>query len=66
MKKYKRYNFSLTEDISKEINKLSLLSRNFRCNRSDVIKASISAFKALSEKEQLKYLESISINNKND
>lgn len=59
MKNYKRYNFSLTEDVSKNIDRLSLLSRNFRSNRSDVIKASIKAFMELSETEQLKYLKSV-------
>jgi len=59
MEKYKRYNFSLTPKISKNIDIISLLPRDFRCSRSDVIKAAIIAFQDLPENKQIEYLKKI-------
>ena len=63
MEKYKRYNFSLTPTISKEINLISLLPREFRCSRSDVIKGAIKAFLDLPEEKQIEYLKTIHFKN---
>lgn len=63
MEKYKRYNFSLTPSISKKINNISLLPRDFRCSRSGVIKATIIAFQDLPEKKQIEYLKKIHLKN---
>lgn len=59
--KFKRYNFSLTKPISKDIDCISLLPRDFKCSRSDVVKASILVFKSLSEADQIEALRKISI-----
>ena len=56
--KFKRYNFSLTQAVSNDIDNISLIPRNFRCNRSDVIKAAITSFKKLSEKQKIELLQS--------
>lgn len=58
--KFKRYNFSLTEQVSTSIDQLSLAPREFRSTRSDVIKAAISVFSRLPEKEQIEELRKIS------
>jgi len=57
--KFKRYNFSLTEPVSKDIDDISLYPRDFKCSRSDVIKAAISSFKALPKSEQIKLLKRV-------
>lgn len=56
---FKRFNFSLTEDVSKDIDLISLLPRDFRCSRSDVIKAAILSFKKLSPDQQIHLLKSV-------
>lgn len=53
---FERYTFSLTPEISHEIDRLSLVPRDFRATRSDVLKAAIAAFAALPESEQIKQL----------
>jgi len=53
---YERCMFSLTHEVSKEIDRLSLVPRDFRASRSDVVKAAIAAFAALPEAEQVKQL----------
>ena len=53
---YERCMFSLTSEVSKEIDRLSLVPRDFRASRSDVVKAAIAAFAALPEAEQVKQL----------
>jgi Arc/MetJ-type ribon-helix-helix transcriptional regulator len=58
---FKRYNFSLTESISRDIDEISLLSRDFRCSRSDAVKAAIKAFKELPPETQLLQLRSVCV-----
>lgn len=54
--KFKRYNFSLTELVSQDIDEISLYPRDFKCSRSDVIKAAIASFKSLPKSEQIQLL----------
>ncbi len=56
---FERYTFSLTPDVSNEIDRISLIPRDFRASRSDVIKAAISAFSALPLEEQIKSLRQV-------
>ena len=49
--KYRRFTFSLTEDVDKEIDDLLLNCRVARANRSIIIKAAIHNLKNLSESE---------------
>lgn len=51
--KFKRVNFSLTEQISKDIDSISFLPKDFKCSRSDVVKAAVLSFKNLSEEEKI-------------
>lgn len=53
---FERCMFSLTNEVSREIDRLSLVPRDFRASRSDVVKAAIAAFAALPESEQVKQL----------
>jgi len=56
---YERYTFSLTPDISKDIDEISYLPSDFRVNRSDVIKAAILLLKNKDKKiiiEQLRFV----------
>jgi hypothetical protein len=57
--KFERMTFSLTADISKEIDRLSLVPREFRASRSDVVKAAIAVFAALPEDQQVMQLEQV-------
>ncbi|HEX8590722.1 hypothetical protein [Pseudomonas sp.] len=43
--------FSLTEDVNKQIDKLSLQPRTFKASRSDVVKAGVLALQAMSKAE---------------
>lgn len=54
--KFERCMFSLTAEVSAEIERLSLVPREFRASRSDVVKAAIAAFTELPEAEQIKWL----------
>lgn len=54
--KFERCMFSLTAEVSAEIERLSLVPREFRASRSDVVKAAVAAFTELSEAEQIKWL----------
>ena len=56
---YERYTFSLTPAVSADINRLSLVSREFRINRSEVVKAGIEALKALSEDDLIEKLRQV-------
>lgn len=56
---YKRVMFSLTEQDSAEIERLSLVPRDFRATRSDVVKAAVAAFSSLPEAEQLRLLKQV-------
>lgn len=54
--KFERCMFSLTAEVSAAIERLSLVPREFRASRSDVVKAAIAAFTELPEAEQIKWL----------
>lgn len=56
---YKTITFSLTEEISREIDMLALVPRTFRASRSDVVKAGIAALKRMKEEEYLALLNEI-------
>lgn len=57
--KFKRVNFSLTEQVSKDIDSISFLPTNFKCSRSDVVKAAVLSFKNLSEEEKITALREV-------
>lgn len=48
-KVYKRITFSLTEEIDQQIDRLSLVPRDFRASRSDVIRAAVALLAGQSE-----------------
>lgn len=48
---FQRYTFSLTADVSEKIDQISLIPRQFRASRSDVIKAAIELLIHLPESE---------------
>ncbi|MFQ5561327.1 MAG: hypothetical protein ACE5FU_12205 [Nitrospinota bacterium] len=58
-KVFERYNFSLTSDISKDIDEISYLPSDFRVNRSDVLKAAILLLKSQSKEEIIEQLRKI-------
>ena len=49
--KYKRYTFSLTEDVSNQIDDLVLDSRVAKANRSLIVKAALNQLQKLSNEE---------------
>lgn len=53
---YKRTTFSLTDELNRQIDMLSLSSRTFRVSRSDVIRAGILALNSMPEAELLELL----------
>lgn len=58
-KVYKRVTFSLTEPISEEIDRLSLIPRGFRASRSDVVRAGVAALAAMTEEQLVALLEKV-------
>ncbi|WP_225776375.1 hypothetical protein [Pseudomonas sp. Marseille-Q5115] len=48
--------FSLTEEVNKQIDKLSLVPRHFKATRSDVVRAGILALRAMSKADQVAFL----------
>ena len=54
--------FSLNEEISKEIDRLSFLPTNFRAGRSDVVKAALNALQEMPEERIIQYLQSVTKN----
>lgn len=58
--RFQRYTFSLTADVSAEIDKLSLVPREFRTSRSDVVKAGVEALKRLPKSDLVALLRQIS------
>lgn len=56
---YQRYTFSLTKEVSDDIDKLTLAPRDFRINRSQVVKAGIEVLKGLSETQLVKALKQV-------
>lgn len=49
--KYKRYTFSLTENVSEQIDELVLDSRLAKANRSIILKAALNQLSKLSKEE---------------
>lgn len=56
---YKRVTFSLTDELDKEINRLSLIPRGFRASKSDVIRAAVALLSAQNEVEISSILQSV-------
>lgn len=54
---FKRVTFSLTDSISEEIDRLSLIPRGFRASRSDVVRAGIAALAAMTEEQIVELLD---------
>lgn len=54
---FKRVTFSLTDQISEEIDRLSLIPRGFRASRSDVVRAGVAALAAMSEEQLVVFLD---------
>lgn len=48
---FERYTFSLTRSTSDEIDRLLMIPRTVRVNRSDIVKAGVEALSRLSEEE---------------
>lgn len=59
VKKYKRYTFSLTEEVSKSIDEITFLPNDFKVNRSEVVKAGISLLHKLERDELLAILKGV-------
>lgn len=51
---FRRYTFSLTEDVSDKIDEFTILAK--RVTRSDVIKAGLKAFENLNRAEQVEII----------
>ena len=49
--KFQRYTFSLTEDVSEQINDLKVRCRVAKANRSIILKAAVSQLNNLSDEE---------------
>ena len=56
---YQRYTFSLTKEVSDDIDQLTLIPRAFRVNRSQVVKAGIEILKSLPEARLVKVLKKV-------
>jgi hypothetical protein len=56
---FKRVTFSLTDQISEEIDRLSLVPRGFRATRSDVIRAGVAALSAMTEDQVVALLDKV-------
>nr|WP_302685095.1 hypothetical protein [Pseudomonas syringae]UVN17946.1 hypothetical protein pPsy0479a_00114 [Pseudomonas syringae] len=55
-----RTTFSLSKDVNRQIDKISLLPRTFRISRSDVIRAGIMALQELDKADLIALLENAS------
>ena len=53
---FERYTFSLTRSTSDEIDRLLMIPRTVRVNRSDIVKAGIEALGRLSDEELVSIL----------
>lgn len=58
-KKFERYTFSLTPEVSKDIDALTLIPREFKVNRSEIVKAGIEILKSLPDDELVNTLKKI-------
>lgn len=56
---FKRVTFSLTDQISEEIDRLSLVPRGFRATRSDVVRAGVAALSAMTEDQVVALLDKV-------
>ncbi len=54
---FKRITFSLSDQISAEIDRLSLVPREFRASRSDVVRAGIAALSAMTDEQLIELLD---------
>lgn len=55
-RKYKRVNLSLDEQVDAELDRLSLLPRDFKSSRSDVVKAAVALLSTHSDTEIIEML----------
>lgn len=60
-KGYKRITFSLSEEVDKEVDRLSLIPRDFRASRSDVIRAAIALLGSVPEAEIARLIKEASV-----
>ena len=58
-KKFERYTFSLTPEVNKDIEAFTLVPREFKINRSEVVRAGIGLLKSLPEDELLEALRKV-------
>lgn len=58
-RKYKRVNLSLDEQVDVELDRLSLLPRDFKSSRSDVVKAAVALLAQHSDAEIIKMLRNL-------
>lgn len=56
---YKRVTFSLSDDIDQEIDRLSLIPREFRASRSDVIRTAIALLAEQTDAEIAKRMQDV-------
>lgn len=57
--RYKRVNLSLDEQIDAELDRLSLLPRDFKASRSDVVKAAVALLATHSDAEVIDMLRNL-------
>ena len=57
--RYKRVNLSLDAQVDAELDRLSLLPRDFKASRSDVVKAAVSLLATHSEAEIIEMLRNL-------
>lgn len=60
-KTYKRVTFSLTDELDREIDRLSLIPRRFRASKSDVIRAAVALLAEQDENEVSRLLQSVQV-----
>ncbi|HHK3903632.1 TPA: hypothetical protein ACQSOG_000645 [Pseudomonas aeruginosa] len=56
---FKRVTFSLTDQISEEIDRISLIPRGFRASRSDVVRAGVAALAEMTEEQVVALLDKV-------
>jgi len=57
--RYKRVNLSLDEQVDAELDRLSLLPRDFKASRSDVVKAAVALLAVQSDAEIIELLRNL-------
>ncbi|MNC55006.1 hypothetical protein D3C75_1045150 [compost metagenome] len=58
-RKYKRVNLSLDEQVDAELDRLSLLPRDFKSSRSDVVKAAVALLATHSDTDVIEMLRNV-------